>query len=187
MPNSSDRPSRPGLSPLAAALTVGCVFLGFGLASRRYSPDPSHPDIRRWYGRLDKPGYKPPDAVFGAAWPVLNAMQAAGAYRLLRAPAGAERDAAIALWLLSQALVTAYGKIAFGEKSLTGGVVAATALVAASGAFVERAARVDPVAAALGVPITAWSAFGDALTEDLRERNSDLDGHEVPERLVRPG
>lgn len=187
MPGPDDRSSRPGLSPLAAALAVGCVYFGCGLISRRYSPDPSHPDIRRWYGRLDKPGYKPPDAVFGAAWPVLNAMQAAGAYRLLRAPAGPERDAAIGLWLLSQALVTAYGKVAFGEKSLTGGVVTATALVAASAAFVERAARVDPAAAVLGVPITAWSAFGDALTEDLRERNPDLDGQEVPERFVRPG
>ena len=60
-------------------------------------------------------------------------------------------------------------------------------LVASCAAFVERASRVDPVAAALGVPITAWSAFGDALTEDLRERNPDLDGQDVPKRYVRPG
>lgn len=181
-----DAPRR-GLSPLAAALTVGSVLLGCGLISRRYSPDPSHPDIRHWYTRLDKPGYKPPDPIFGAAWPVMNSLQSVGAYRLLRTQGGPERDAAIGLWLLSQALVTTYGKVAFGEKSLTGGVVTATALVAACAAFVERAARIDGVAAALGVPITAWSAFGDVLTEDLRERNRDLDGREVPGRYVRPG
>lgn len=178
---------RRGLSPLAAALTVGGVLLGCGLISRRYSPDPSHPDIRRWYTRLNKPSYKPPDPIFGAAWPVLNSFQSAGAYRLLRAPAGPERNVAIGLWLLNQALVTSYGKVTFGDKSLTGGVVTATALVAACAAYVERAARVDGIAAVLGVPITAWSAFGDMLTEDLRERNPDLDGSDVPERYVRPG
>lgn len=175
------------MSPLVAALTVGGVLLASGLISRRYSPDPSHPDIRRWYKRLDKPGYKPPDAVFGAGWPVLNTLMSAGAYRLLRAPHSPERDAAIGLWVLSMALVTTYGKVAFGDRNLTGGVVAATALVASCAAYVERAARVDPIAAVLGVPITAWSAFGDLLTEDLRERNPELDGHDAPELFVRPG
>ena len=183
-----DEPRRGGgLSQVTAALAVGGVLLACGLISRRYSPDPTHPNIRRWYKRLDKPGYKPPDAVFGAAWPVLNTLQSAGAYRLLRAPRSPERDVAIGLWLLSQALVTTYGKVAFGDRNLTGGVVTATALVAACAAFVERAARIDPVAAALGVPITAWSAFGDVLTEDLRERNPALDGHDAPELYVRPG
>ena len=167
---------------MAAAALVGGVWLVSGLISRRYSPDPSHPDIRRWYKRLDKPGYKPPDPVFGAVWPVLTTLLSVGAYRLLREPQSRERDTAVALWALSLALVTTYGKVAFGERSLTGGVVTATALVAACAAYVERAARVDPVAAALGVPITLWSAFGDALTEDLRERNPELDGRDPPGR-----
>jgi tryptophan-rich sensory protein len=167
---------------MTAALAVGGVLVLTGLISRRYSPDPTHPGIRRWYNRLDKPGYKPPDPVFGAAWPVLNTLLSVGAYRLLREPQSRERDTAIVLWALSLALVTTYVKVAFGERSLTGGVVTATALVAACAAYVERAARVDPVAAALGVPITLWSAFGDALTEDLRERNPELDGRDAPER-----
>jgi tryptophan-rich sensory protein len=167
---------------MTAALAVGGVLVLTGLISRRYSPDPTHPGIRRWYDKLDKPGYKPPDPVFGAAWPVLNTLMSVGAYRLLREPESRERDTAVAMWALSLALVTAYGKVAFGERSLTGGVVTATALVAACAAYVERAARVDPLAAALGVPITLWSAFGDALTEDLRERNPELDGRDAPER-----
>jgi hypothetical protein len=32
----------------------------------------------------------------------------------------------------------------------------------------------------LGVPFTAWTAFGDIMTEDLRERNPDLDGNDPP-------
>ena len=175
-PGRGDKRSR--VSPMAAAAIVGGVWLVSGLISRRYSPDPSHPDIRRWYKRLDKPGYKPPDPVFGAVWPVLTTLLSVGAYRLLRTPQTTERDTAAALWALSLALVTTYGKVAFGERNLTGGVVTATALVASCAAYVERAARVDPIAAALGVPITLWSAFGDALTEDLRERNPELDGRD---------
>jgi translocator protein len=115
------------VSPATAALVVGGVWLLNGLVSRRYSPDPSHPDIRRWYKRLDKPGYKPPDPVFGAVWPVLTTLLSVGAYRLLRQPQTAERDTAVALW----ALITTYGKVAFGERRLTGGVVTATALTPA--------------------------------------------------------
>jgi tryptophan-rich sensory protein len=120
--------------------------------------------------------------VFAAVWPVLTTLMSVGAYRLLRTSRTPERDTAVALWATSLALVTAYGKVAFGERSLTGGVVTATALVATCAAYVERAARVDPTAAALGVPITLWSAFGDALTEDLRERNPGLDGRDAPAR-----
>ena len=95
------------VSPMTAALAVGGVLVLTGLISRRYSPDPTHPGIRRWYNRLDKPGYKPPDPVFGAAWPVLNTLLSVGAYRLLREPQSRERDTAIVLWALSLALVTA--------------------------------------------------------------------------------
>ena len=171
-----------GISPGAAAAIVGGAWLLSGLISRRYSPDPTHPGIRRWYDRLEKPGYKPPDLVFGAVWPVFTGLMSVGAFRLLRQPQTPERDTAVVLWVTSLALVTTYGKVAFGDRNLTGGVVAATALAASCAAFVERAARVDPTAAGLGVPITLWSAFGDALTEDLRERNPELDGRDVPER-----
>ena len=52
-PGRTDKRSR--VPPMAAAAIVGGVWLVSGLISRRYSPDPSHPDIRRWYKRLDSP------------------------------------------------------------------------------------------------------------------------------------
>lgn len=64
----------------------------------------------------------------------------------------------------------------FGERSLTAAAVDSAVLVAGAAAYVERASRVDRVAAALGVPFAAWSVFGGVMTEDLRERNRDLDG-----------
>ncbi len=180
----SSRSRKSGLSPATAALIVGGVQVLSGLFSRRYSPDPTHPDIRDWYDSLEKPPYKPPDPVFGAAWPVVTTLLGIGAYRLMRQPRSPERDAALALWAFNVAMTSGWTKIFFSERNITGGAVAGAVMIAGGAAYVERASRVDGAAAALGVPFTAWTAFGDIMTEDLRERNPDLDGSDpAPERM----
>ena len=84
-----------GLSRPAALAVVGAA-LGFtAVLAARNAPDPLHPGIRGWYKRLDKPGYTPPDPVFGAVWPVVETGLAIGGYRLLRRPASPARDAAV--------------------------------------------------------------------------------------------
>lgn len=105
-----------------------------------------------------------------------------GAYRLMRAPQSPARDQAIALWALNLALVSGYGKIFFGKRSLSGGLAEGLLIVLTGAAFIERAARVDGIAAATGVPFTLWSAFGSLLTEDMRERNPHLDGRDPSSR-----
>jgi translocator protein len=180
-----DRSRGSGLSPATAALIVGGVQVLSGLFSRRYSPDPTHPDIRDWYDSLKKPSYKPPDPAFGAAWPVVTTLLGIGAYRLMRQPRSPERDAALALWAFNIAMTGGWTKIFFGERSITGGAVAGAVMIAGGAAYVERASRVDGTAAALGIPFTAWTAFGDVMTEDLRERNPDLDGSDPPPERMR--
>ena len=51
----------------AAALAAGAVALTAPV-SKRYSPTPDHLDIERWYRRLEKPGFTPPDPGMGAGW-----------------------------------------------------------------------------------------------------------------------
>ena len=63
-----------GLSTWAAGGIAAGVLGLSALIGRRNAPDPSHPRIRRWYARLDKPGFTPPDMVFGAVWPVLETL-----------------------------------------------------------------------------------------------------------------
>jgi benzodiazapine receptor len=166
---------RSEISSGGALFVVAGVLAAAGLISRRYSPDPSHPRIRQWYDELEKPSYKPPDPVFGAAWPVLETVHSYGAYRLMRLPRTPERDAALALWLLNISLVTGWAKIFFGERNITGAAVESAAIVASSTAFIERASRVDGIAAASAVPFALWSAFGGAMTEHIRERNPGMD------------
>lgn len=154
-----------------AALAIAAVLGAAGLVARRYSPDASHPRIRQWYDDLEKPAYKPPDPFFGAAWPVLQLLHSYGAYRLMTSKRSSERDVALGLWLADIALVSGWAKAFFGERSPSGGVAVSGALVACAAAFVERASRVDGLAAASAVPFALWSVFGGVMSEDIRERN----------------
>lgn len=114
----SAEPSAGGL-PAGAAIGLIAIALGASaLIGRRNAPDPSHPDIQQWYRRLDKPDFTPPDAVFGAVWPLLEAGLAFGGYRLLRHRAGRARNSAIGLWLLNTAMVEGWTELFFRRKRL---------------------------------------------------------------------
>ena len=162
---SVDVPARPdvGLAPLAALAAVGLVLGASAVLGRRNAPDRTHPRIRRWYRRLDKPGFTPPDAVFGAVWPVLETGLAVGGYRLLRQPSGPTRNAAVGLWLLNTAMVGGWTELFFREKRLAASAMASGAMVASSAAYVATAAKVDRPAAAMGVPFVGWLGFATLL------------------------
>lgn len=160
-----------GLSPPMALAAVGVVLGASALVGRRNAPDPSHPGIRRWYRRLDKPGFTPPDAAFGAVWPVLETGLAVGGYRLLRRPPGAARNAAVGLWLLNTAMVGGWTQLFFREKRLGASTAASAAMVATSAAYVATAAKVDRPAAAVAVPFVAWLGFATLLAERIWRAN----------------
>ncbi|MBE2991418.1 tryptophan-rich sensory protein [Sphingomonas sp. CFBP 13603] len=170
---SSAAPSPGGLSPLLALGAVGVVLGASAIVGRRNAPDPSHPGIRRWYRRLDKPGFTPPDAAFGAVWPVLETGLAVGGYRLLRQPSGATRNAAVGLWLLNTAMVGGWTQLFFREKRLGTSAVVSGAMVASSAAYVATAAKVDKPAAAVGLPFVAWLGFATLLAERIWRDNPD--------------
>ena len=170
---SSDRlASRNGaLSGLAAAAVIAGVLGASAIIGRRNAPDPSHPAIRRWYKRLDKPSFTPPDAAFGAVWPMLEAGLAVGGYRLLRQPASGRRNLAVGLWLLNTAMIGGWTQIFFGKRDLGASAITAGAMVASGTAYVVAASRVDRTAAATAVPFVAWLAFATLLAEQIWQRN----------------
>ncbi|MEG8054052.1 TspO/MBR family protein [Sphingomonas aerolata] len=165
----------PALSRTAAALIVLSVLGVSAAIGRRNAPDPSHPRTRRWYKRLDKPSYTPPDAVFGAVWPVLETGLAVGGYRLLRQPSGPRRTSAVGLWLLNTAMVGGWTEIFFRKRALRSGAVVAGSMVATGGAYVAAAAKVDRPAALLGVPFVGWLGFATLLATRISARNPDAD------------
>ena len=137
-----------GLSPLWALGTIGLVLGASAIVARRNSPNPTHPRIRRWYKRLDKPGFTPPDPVLGAVWPVLESGLAFGGYRLLRQPSSLPRNSAVDLWLVTTAMVGGWTQLLFGEKRLAASAIASGTMLAAGAAYVAVADRVDRPAAA---------------------------------------
>jgi benzodiazapine receptor len=164
--------SKGGLAPLTAFAAVAVVLGASAVLGRRNAPDRSHPGIRRWYHRLDKPGFTPPDAAFGAVWPVLETGLAIGGYRLMRQPASQPRNAAIGLWLLNTAMVGGWTELFFRQKRLGASAVTSAAMVATSASYVATAAKVDRPAAALGVPFVAWLGFATLLAERVWQRNT---------------
>ncbi len=169
-----------GLDPLPAGLIVAGALTISGLVSRPYSPDPSHPRLRRWYKALDKPRVTPPDAAFGIMWPILLTGLGVGAYRLLRRDSTPARNVAIGLAGLTVVLVDGYAKITFGDRDLSAGSIESRALVGVAATYVAVAATVDRPAAALGLPLALWSGFGSWLTDELAVRNPRLDSGAAP-------
>ncbi|MDR6787881.1 2-polyprenyl-6-methoxyphenol hydroxylase-like FAD-dependent oxidoreductase/tryptophan-rich sensory protein [Sphingomonas sp. BE138] len=170
-PAAAPSPAETGMSPLPALAVVGAAVGASALVGRRNAPDPSHPRIRRWYHRLDKPGFTPPDAAFGAVWPVLETGLAVGGYRLLRAPATARRNVALGLWAANIAMIGGWTELFFRRRQLGGSAVASGAMVASGAALTVAAAKVDRPAAALATPFVAWVAFATVLAERIRRDN----------------
>lgn len=164
---------RGGLSAPAAVAVVGGVLALSAWLGRRNAPDPSHPGIRRWYKGLDKPDYTPPDAAFGAVWPVLEAGLAVGGYRLLRAPNDAARNLAIGLWLADTAMIGGWTELFFRKRQLGASAIASAAMGALGAGYVATSAKVDRPAALLGVPFVAWVGFATVLAEQIWQRERE--------------
>ena len=163
----------PALSRAASALIIVAVLGVSAAIGRRNAPDPSHPATRRWYKRLDKPSFTPPDAVFGAVWPVLETGLAVGGYRLLRQPPSTKRTGAVGLWLLNTAMVGGWTEMFFRKHALRSSAAVAGAMVATGGAYVATAAKVDRPAALLGVPFVGWLGFATLLAARISATNTD--------------
>ncbi len=138
---SGARPA--GLSPfLAGSIVVGVLGLS-ALIGRRNAPDPSHPGIRNWYRSLDKPVFTPPDALFGAVWPLLETGMAVGGYRLLRRTPSTWRNASIGLWLATTGMIGGWTEIFFHKRALAPSAAASGAMLATTAAYVVTTRKVD--------------------------------------------
>lgn len=160
-----------GLPPVVAAgLVVGAVTAAL-LIGKRASPTPEHPGTRRWYRRLDKPGFTPPSAVYPIAWTGIQASLAYGGYRLLRADPSPERSTALALWTANQVGIAGWSEVFFGQRAPGWGTVASAGLGASAAGYVASASQTDKLAARLGIPLVAWVTFATLLAEEIWRKN----------------
>jgi translocator protein len=128
----------------------------------------SQPRITRWYSRLRKPSYVPPNGVFPVAWTTLYAdiaVTSATAIDRLRA-AGRDKEARNYVVALAANLIlnAGWSWLFFKYQKLGASAIGAAVLAASSADLARRAAAADPRAGAALVPYPLWCAFATVMS-----------------------
>lgn len=155
-------PARRSAAVLSACLAASAAAAGVG----------SVPTIRAipiWYRRLDKPGWTPPDAVFGPVWSLLYAGQAVAAWLAWKA----QPDRAGNLFALhgaQLALNAGWSLVFFGLRRPGLALIEIAVLWVAIAATMRALYRRSTVAGALFAPYFAWVTFAAALNWSIWRR-----------------
>ena len=132
--------------------------------------------IQTWYPRLSKPGWTPPNVVFGPVWTLLYFTIGLSAWLVRRT---AERQperavaarSALAAWAVQLALNVAWSAVFFGGRRIGGALVTIIALWAAIIACAALAARVAKPASLMLLPYLAWTSFAMLLNARIWQLN----------------
>ena len=146
---------------LAATATAVGATSGIGSIA-------SKPRITRWYSRLRKPGYVPPNGVFPIAWTTLYAdlaVTSATAIDRLRAT-GRHAEARNYIVALAANLIlnAGWSWLFFKYQKLGASAIGAAVLAASSADLVRRTAAADPRAGAALTPYPLWCAFATLMS-----------------------
>ena len=117
--------------------------------------------VKTWYPLLNKPGFNPPDWVFGPVWTALYVLMGLAAWRVWCA--GAKSRTALWLFVLQLALNLAWSVVFFGLHRIGTAVAVIVLLEAAILATIAAFRPIDRLAAALLLPYALWVAFATVL------------------------
>jgi tryptophan-rich sensory protein len=127
--------------------------------------------IPTWYRGLAKPGWNPPDGVFGPVWTTLYALMGVALVLVRRQPRSRSTDGAQALFGLQLALNLAWSFVFFGNRNVRGALAVIGLLWVSILGTIATFWRVRPAAALLLVPYLAWVSFASLLNADIARRN----------------
>lgn len=144
----------------ATTLAVGATAAAGSVASK--------PRITRWYSRLRKPEYVPPDKVFPIAWTTLYAdiaVTSATAIDRLRA-AGRHHEARNYVVALATNLFlnAGWSWVFFKYQKLGAAAVGAALLTASTTDLARRTAAADPRAGTALLPYPLWCCFATVMS-----------------------
>jgi benzodiazapine receptor len=131
----------------------------------------SQPRITRWYSRLRKPSYVPPNGVFPVAWTTLYAdiaVTSATAIDRLRT-SGRDKEARNYVVALATNLIlnAGWSWLFFKYQKLGASAIGAAVLTASSADLARRTAAADPRAGAALVPYPLWCAFATVMSSHI--------------------
>ena len=154
------------VTPVTAGGAVGIAIAG---------------SIRGWYRTLDKPGWTPPDGVFGPVWTVLYLLMGIAAALVARegrrrptsgSHAGQDAvNASLGAFAVQLVLNLAWSLVFFRAQRLRLAALEIVALWAAILATTLAFARVRLVSGLLLLPYLAWTTFAAALNIEIARRN----------------
>ena len=157
----------PGMRPgRAALLAAGLVFLDSLLGQLA-----TFPKLVPWYASLAKPGFNPPNAIFGPVWTLLYALMALAFWRILVLPEQKGRKAAIGLFLAQLALNVLWSFAFFAAESPMLGLVDIVPQDVLVGATLVLFWRLDRFAGLCLLPLFLWVGFAGALNFEIWRLN----------------
>lgn len=119
--------------------------------------------IEDWYPGLVKPGFNPPNWIFGPVWSLLYLMMAVAAWRVWRAAGWRGARIALALYFIQLALNLAWSGLFFGMRqpawALADCLLLLLVIIATGLCFRHH----DRLAGLLFLPYAAWVAFAALL------------------------
>jgi translocator protein len=144
----------------ATTLAVGATA-GIGSVASQQS-------ITRWYSRLRKPSYVPPNQVFPIAWTTLYADIAVTSATAIDRLRSTGRDAEARNFIVALAanliLNAGWSWLFFKYQKLGASAIGAAVLAASSADLARRTAAADPRAGAALLPYPLWCAFATLMS-----------------------
>ena len=139
---------------IVAAIAALSVALFGGLAT----------DIGPWYAALKKPGWQPPDWLFGPAWTLIFTLTAtAGVLTWNNATSAAERRLIVTLFALNGLLNVAWTLLFFRLHRPDWALYELLALWSSIAVLIVLTGRIATAAGWLLVPYLAWVTFAGVL------------------------
>jgi tryptophan-rich sensory protein len=117
-----------------------------------------------WYATLAKPGFTPPDRVFGPVWSALYVLMAVAAWRVWKAETSLlSIRRALAMFLVQLALNALWSPVFFGARRPDVAFVVIVMLLGALCVTLLQFFRVDRLAGWLLTPYLVWVTYAAAL------------------------
>ncbi len=120
-------------------------------------------EVTGWYRTLTRPGFAPPNWVFGPVWTLLYLLMAIAAWRVWLASPSPARSWAVGLFLSQLALNLAWTWIFFREHAIGTALIEIAVLWVTIGAATLAFSRVELGAGWLMTPYLAWVTFAGVL------------------------
>jgi translocator protein len=151
------------MSPQARKIFNAAVPFAVVAAALVLGQIATFPNLAPWYAGLAKPGFNPPNWVFGPVWTTLYALMAFAAWRIMRLPPSPARRTALILFFGQLALNAAWSWMFFAAHSPLLGLLNIVPQFVLIAATIVAFRPLEGVAALCLAPLAAWVGYATAL------------------------